>query len=141
MDPDTKSANVATLDSSSAYGPPPDRLADMYSATMIFIEPDPTHTRVVKSWLVTNMFPLSTGNIVGTRDITAPGEKLDLNIQCAGIAQYGLGVDAYAQQLLTSISIANANPYTVNAFANQIDPYVAATTTGYQNEVATIAVN
>jgi hypothetical protein len=141
MDPDTKFANIATLGSGSTYGPPPDMLADMYSATMIFIEPDPTHTRVVKSWLVTNMFPLSTGDIVGSRDLTAQADKLDVNIQYAGIAQYGLGVDAFAQQLLTSISIANANPYTVNAFANQIDPNVAATTTGYQNEVATIAVN
>jgi hypothetical protein len=141
MDPDTKFANVATLDQSSAYGPPPDMLADMYSATMIFIEPDPTHTRVVKSWLVTNMWPLSTGDIVGSRDLTAAGENLTVDITYAGIAQYGLGVDAFAQQLLTSISIANANPYTENAFVNGINADVAATTTGYQNEVATIAFN
>jgi hypothetical protein len=142
MDPDTKFANVATLASastSSTNGPPTDMLADMYSATMIFIEPDPTHTRVVKSWLVTNMFPLSTGDIVGSRDINAQNENLTVDITYAGIAQYGLGVDAFAQQLLTSISIAGANPYTENAFVTAIDQYVSGTTTGYQNEIQQIA--
>jgi hypothetical protein len=142
MDPDTKFANVATLptgDINSPYGPPTDMLADMYTATMIFIEPDPTHTRVVKSWLVTNMFPLSTGDITGSRDLTAANENLQIEITYAGIAQYGLGVDAFAQQLLTSISIAGANPYTENAFVQAIEAAVAGTTTGYQNEIAQIA--
>lgn len=142
MDPDTKFANVATLptgDVNSAGGPPTDMLADMYTATMIFIEPDPNHTRVVKSWLVTNMFPLSTGDIAGARDLTAANENLQIEITYAGIAQYGLGVDAFAQQLLTSISLAGANPYTENAFVQAIEAVVSATTTGYQNEVAQIA--
>jgi hypothetical protein len=142
MDPDTKFANVATLpsgDVNSPYGPPTDMLADMYTATMIFIEPDPTHTRVVKSWLVTNMFPLSTGDITGSRDLTAANENLQIEITYAGIAQYGLGVDAFAQQLLTSISIAGANPYTENAFVQAIEATVAGTTTGYQNEINQIA--
>lgn len=144
MDPDTKFANVATLptgDVNSSYGPPADMLADMYTATMIFIEPDPTHTRVVKSWLITNMFPLSTGDIVGSRDLTAANENLTVDITYAGIAQYGLGVDAFAQQLLTSISIAGANPYTENAFVQAIDAIVYDTSTGYQNEVSSIAAN
>jgi short subunit dehydrogenase-like uncharacterized protein len=106
---------------------------------MIFIEPDPTHTRVVKSWLVTNMYPLSTGDIVGSRDLTAANENLSIEITYAGIAQYGLGVDAFAQQLLTSISIAGANPYTENAFVQAIEAVVASTTTGYQNEIQEIA--
>jgi hypothetical protein len=142
MDPDTKFANVATLataSTDSSSGPPTDMLADMYTATMIFIEPDPTHTRVVKSWLVTNMFPLSTGDIVGSRDLTAANENLTVDITYAGIAQYGLGVDAFAQQLLTSISIAGANPYTENAFVQAIEAVVSGTTTGYQNEIAEIA--
>jgi hypothetical protein len=144
MDPDTKFANIATLstaDVNSAGGPPTDMLADMYTATMIFIEPDPTHTRVVKSWLVTNMFPLSTGDIVGSRDLTVQNENLQVEITYAGIAQYGLGVDAFAQQLLTSISIAGANPYTENAFVNSIDQNVLYTNTGYQNEVDQIAAS
>jgi hypothetical protein len=141
MDPDTKFANVATLSTDSTYGPPTDMLADMYSATMIFIEPDPTHTRVVKSWLVTNMFPLSTGDITGQRDLTTAQENLTVDITYSGIAQYSLGVDAFAQQLLTSISIAGANPYTENAFVQAIEAVVSSTTTGYQNEVADIAAN
>jgi hypothetical protein len=85
------------------------------------------------------MFPLSTGDIVGSRDINAQNENLTVDITYAGIAQYGLGVDAFAQQLLTSISIAGANPYTENAFVTAIDQYVSGTTTGYQNEIQQIA--
>ncbi|WP_144106696.1 hypothetical protein [Paraburkholderia sp. BCC1886] len=139
MDPDTKFANVATLTPITGLAAPTDMLADMYTATMIFIEPDPTHTRVVKSWLVTNMFPLSTGDIVGSRDLASANEPLTVDITYAGIAQYGLGVDQFAQQLLTSISIAGANPYTESAFISAINADVAATTTGYQAEINQIS--
>jgi hypothetical protein len=141
MDPDTKFANVATLSGITGMSPPPDMLADMYSATMLFIEPDPTHTRVVKSWLVTNMYPTGTGDILGSRDQASALENLTVDITYSGIAQWSLGVDAFAQQVLSAISIVNANPYTESAFINAINADVAATTTGYQNEIAQIAAN
>lgn len=72
MGPDTRFANIATLSGITSMSQPPHMLADMYSVTMLFIEPDPTHTRVVKSWLVTNMYPAGAGDILGSRE---PGER------------------------------------------------------------------
>lgn len=140
MDPDTKVALINTISGNSTTVT--DMLADMYSATMLFIEPDPTHTKVVKSWLVTNMWPKGTGEITGQRDVTAAQEKLDVDVQFAGIAQTGLGVDAFAQTIMSGISITGANPYTRAAFVTALDSNVTAATKSYSSNVtATINSN
>lgn len=131
MDPNTKFANVSTL----AGQRPTDMLADQYAATMLFIEPDPTHTKVVKSWLITNMWPEGTGEITGRRDLTAAAEPVNLDISFTGIAQYSLGVDAFAQRMLDGINITGANPYNRAAFVQAISEEVLSTTKGYQNNV------
>ena len=134
MDPNTKFANVATLTGNQ----PTDMLADQYAATMIFIEPDPTHSKVVKSWLVTNMFPLKTGEITGRRDLTAAGEVQTYDIDFTGIAQYGLGVDAFAQKLLDGIKITGANPYNRAAFVDAITADILATKKSYSENVGVV---
>lgn len=68
-DPETKYANIATI---TGRGPT-DMLLDRYSATMLFIEPDPTHRYVLDAWVTTNMFPKGTGQISAKRDLTSPG--------------------------------------------------------------------
>lgn len=130
MDPNTKFANIATLGNR-----PSDMLADQYAATMAFIEPDPTHTKVVKSWLVTNMFPKTTGEIVGRRELTAGAEPTTYDVGFTGIAQFGLGVDAFAQQLLNGINITGANPYLRPAFVDKISADILAAKKGYQSNV------
>lgn len=134
MNPDSKIAGIGTID---AF--PADMLADQYSATCIFIEPDPTHRKVVKSWLTTNMFPLSTGDIIGKRDITANGETSSLSIGFSGFSQYNLGSNILAQKLLNNINITNANPYLREAFVSDISSDVnAAANTGYRNNAQTL---
>lgn len=137
MDPNSKFANVATLGGRK----PADMLADNYAATMIFIEPDPTHSKVVKSWLVTNMFPTGTGEITGRRDLTAAADTPTLDITFTGIAQFGLGVDAFAQKLLDGISLTGANPYLRPAFVNGISDDVLRAKKGYANEVQTLGAS
>lgn len=127
MDPYTKFASVTTLSGSK----PTDMLADNFAATMIFIEPDPTFTHVVKSWLVTNMWPKKTGEILGKRDLTTAAEQLSLDIDFTGICQFGLGVDAFAQTLLTGINITGANPYLRAPFVSEISADVAAAAKGF----------
>ncbi len=122
MDPNSKVANVGTLGNNA----PTDMLADQYAASMIFIEPDPTHRKVVKSWLCTNMFPLETGDIVGSRDLTSAMNLQELSIRFSAITQYGLGVNTFAQKLLDNINITNANPYLRPAFIDKIHADVAA---------------
>lgn len=131
MDPHSKVANIGTLSGNK----PTDMLADMYSATMLFIEPDPTHTKVVKSWLCTNMFPTGTGEIVGRRDLTAAGEQTTYDITFTALSQFGLGVDQFAQQMLDGINITGANPYLRPAFINQVAADVRAAANGYEQQV------
>ena len=134
MDPDTKFANLSTMGKK-----PADMLADMYAATMLFMEPDPTHTHIVKAWLVTNMFPKTTGEITGTRDLTQAGEPLTHDVAFTGIAQYSLGVDAFAQQMLNGINITGANPYNRPAFVQAITQDVAATKKSYSSNVSDLS--
>lgn len=133
MDPNSKYAGIATLGQR-----PSDMLADMYSATMLFVEPDPTHTKVVKSWLTTNMYPKTTGEIIGKRDITSASEPSNYNVEFTGISQFGLGVDAFAQRLLDGINITGANPHMRPAFVQQIQADILATRKGYENGVETL---
>ncbi len=127
MDPESKIANIGTMESNR----PDDMLPDRYSATMIFIEPDPTHRRVVQSWLCTNMWPKGTGDITGKRDLTSGGEVRTLEIEFTALTQHGLGSDYLAQALLDNINITNANPYMRPAFIDGISPDVAAQQKGY----------
>lgn len=136
MNPQSKVANVGTL----VGNRPTDMLPDMYSATAIFIEPDPTHRKVVRSWLVTNMFPLSDGDVTGNREVKAALQMSNISIPFAGIAQYGLGPDMLAQQLLDQFRLDNANPHLRPAFVEGVAPDVAAATSvGYAAQVADLS--
>jgi hypothetical protein len=128
MDPNSKVANIGTLGAAA----PDDMLADQYAASMIFIEPDPTHKKVVKAWLCTNMFPKGTGDIVGSRDIGAAMNMQELSIEFTAITQFGLGVNTFAQQLLDNINITNANPYLRPAHIQKISADVEKAPTGYK---------
>lgn len=131
MDPYSKTANIATLNSKR----PEDMLADMYTATMAFIEPNELHTKVVKSWLCTNMYPQGTGEIVGRRDLTAAGEQTTYDITFSALTQFGIGVDQFCQTILDGMNITGANPYLRPAFATEISADVKAATKGYEENV------
>lgn len=131
MDPNTKYPGIISLTGQR----PTDLLPDFYSATMCFFEPDPTHSKVVKSWLVTNMFPQSTGEINGRRDVTAALEPVSYDIVYGGLAQTGLGVDAFAQRILDSMSLTGANPNLRPAFVDNITADVQAARRGYANNI------
>lgn len=136
-DPDTKYALAGILNQS-----PSDMLADWYSMTCMFIEPDPTHSRAVQAWLTTNMYPRGTGDITGKRDLTAASELNNLSIEFAGISQYGAGVTAFANRLLGELktTITHADPFMRPAFVQNIAADVdAANNTGYKTQAATVA--
>lgn len=135
MDPDTKIAGINTLAISSVT----DMLPDMYAATMLFIEPDPTGATVVKAWIGTNMYPTTSGPIEGSRDKTQAGQESTLEIPFSGVYQYGIGVNLFAQSILGQMSLTGANPYNQAAFIQAIDADVASSTDGYATSVATVA--
>ncbi len=128
MDPESKFAMVGTL----AGTKPDDLLADWFTASMLFYEPDPTNQRVMKAWITTNMMPKGTGDITGKRDLTVAKELSNISIEMTGISQYGVGPRAFAQRLLDGINRANANPSLRPAFIDKIASDVeAANISGY----------
>lgn len=135
QDPDSKVANIATLGGQV----PTDMLMDMYSMTCAFIEPDPTHSKVVKSWLCTNMYPQGTGEITGRRELAAAGEAVTYDINFTAISQVGVGVDAFCQTLLDSMSIVGANPYARQSFVDGISADVAKQSEGYGSRITGLA--
>ena len=138
MDPYSKFATINTLNQDKKIG---DMLADRYSMTVAYIEPDPTHTRVVKAWIGTGQFPRTGGEIIGARDITAGGEATNHSIEFTGIYQFGLGVNRFCQTLLDNIDITGAQPYTMDSFIQGISEDVKATERGYATNVDDIARN
>lgn len=117
MDPNTKYPGVV-MNSLSTL--PTDLLPDYISATMLFVEPDPTHTKVVEAWLCTNMMPETGGDNTGRRDLTAAGETADYSVTFSAITQVGHGVRRFGQQLLDSLNMTNVNPNYRPAFMEEI---------------------
>lgn len=130
-DPDTKVPNISTLSGTK----PSDLLADMYTMTVLFIEPDPTQQTVVKAWLCTNMAPKTTGDVTAKRELSSAMEQLELQIEFTALSSSTLGVRLFAQAFLDSINMANANPNLAPAFLDGIQADVAAATTGYIAQV------
>lgn len=131
MDPNAKVALINTL----AGNRPDDMLADQFTCSMLFMEPDASHKRVIKSWLGVNMMPKTTGEIVGKRDIASANEMPTLSIEFTGIFQFNLGTNTFAQSILDSISMKNANPYLSPSSVAAIDANVAASANGYKGGI------
>lgn len=130
MDPDTKIANVGTLATA-----PTDMLPDRYTMTTLFIEPDAVHGKVAKAWLCANMMPKGTGEIIGTADRQSAMSLLELTIEFTALTQKSNGVDYWAQQVLNTIKITDANPYMRDAFYKEIAADVQAANTGYAKSI------
>lgn len=138
-DPDNKVPLINTLTTSRPYT----MLADISSATMLFVEPDATHTKVAKAWLGTNMRPRDNGKVEGKRDLTSPGDLSELSVGFTGVYQSGIGVDTFAQAILNSLNMNNANPNLRPAFARGIQAEVYATgrgLAGNMNDLASTAL-
>lgn len=135
MDPDTKYALASNLGDNTNRP----WTAEQYTATVLFLEPDASHKRVVKAWLCTNMMPKNNGEEDGRRDLTTAGELLTLSIEFTAITQTGVGVRALAQSLLDNLNRTNANPYLREAFLEGIDSDVAKAQNSYANTMAAVA--
>lgn len=138
MDPNAKVAAITTTPRGREIK---DWLPDMYSFSMLFIEPDPLHRHVVKSWVVSNMFPQGTGDIVGRRDITAAWEFQPIDITFGGIAQFGPGPDQFAQRVLDRLDTTGAAPTQRAAFIQSIQEDITAANQGYQGSIEQVARN
>lgn len=135
MDPDTKYAMLNTLGVATVK----DMLADWYSATLLFVVPDPLHKTVDRAWVTTNVFPFSAGTNTAKRDLKTGQEILIHDIEYSGISQYGLGVNAFAQTLLDAINVKNADPFMRKSFIQARSADVTAAATGYESGLEKVA--
>lgn len=131
LDPHSKVASINTLPGVKV----PDMLADRTSATMLFIEPDPTHSQVVKAFLSANMMPKTSGENIASKDKTQAGETASYDIEFTGIVISNIGVMKFAQSILDTISITGASPYNRNAFVDTIDADVMKQGKSYSNGI------
>jgi len=95
-DPETKVPRVIQ----HTGGDVDDMLMDYRGMTVIFFEPDVTHTKVISSWMGTGMMPRVGGTHEGQRDLTAAGEGVEHSIEFTGVFDVGEGVQQTAQKLL-----------------------------------------
>lgn len=136
MDPITKIPNIVTLNNSDK---PTDMLSDVTGATMLFFEPDPTFTTIQEAWLCTNMFPNTTGDVVGRRDMTAAGQNQEITVEFTAVTQHGVGVLNFAQKVMNSMNMTGTNPNLQDAFVTAISADVAAIDEGYTESVNTMS--
>lgn len=122
LSPDTQFPLISTLSGTK----PQDYLADWNTMTCLAIEPDPLQQKVVRSWLTCNMMPKGTGDITGKRDLTTTKELITFDVEFTGISFVGIGINAFAQKILTSINIGGAVPYNRPSFIQDISADVAA---------------
>lgn len=135
MDPESKYPRIIA----NTGRKPDDLLLDFKTMTVLFFEPDPTHTKIVEAWLCTGMMPKSNGTVEGRRDLTSAGEGLELDIEFTATTQHGIAVRAAAQSVLDEINRYNLNPNARAAYADQIDADVRAGNAGYVEQVAEMA--
>lgn len=137
MDPNTKMPRVI-----AAGVRPSDLLPDYYSMSVLFVEPDPSGTRVIRSWLCMNMFPLEGIEVTGRRNITEDMQEQEYTIRFSSMAQVGEGVDNFAQQMLNSLTFTGLNANTQASFVQSIDPDVlASANVGWASKLNDLAVD
>jgi hypothetical protein len=135
MDPETKYPRVV-----NNAEKPTDLLPDYTGMTVLFLEPDPTGTKVITAWLSTNMRPNSNvAEITGNRDVTAALQGQDYSVEFTALTQVGEGVNTFAQELLDNMTLTGANPNLQEAFVREIDADVKAGESGYAEQIAKMA--
>lgn len=135
-DPIVKRALIGTLSDV-----PGDALADLYSFSALFFEPDPTHRYVQRAWLGGGMYPKTSGDIEGMKAPLDPGETKTFTIEMAGFYQYGENVRKLAQEQLDKMNIQGANPFNTPAFVDGVDPDIEAANNGYNESIEKVKDN
>lgn len=134
-DPETKVPRVVA----HTNGRVEDLLPDYRGMTVMFFEPDTTHTKVEKAWLITAMMPRVGGTVEGQRDQTAAGEGLEHSIEFTGVTTVGEGPKRIAQKFLDEMSLTGVNVNLRPAIVDQISEDVKAAEEGFGDQVAAAA--
>ena len=133
MDPTTKQPGLMNLD---GVDQPEDALADMFSFTTLYIEPDPLRRGVVWAWLGTNMQPTTSGILESQMDPTTGQPVPEISIEFKGMYVSNAGVRQFAQTILDNFNYVNAGPMQRPAFVDAINAEVKDANNGYAEALA-----
>lgn len=114
---------VAQLDNASK---PSDWLPDRYTMSLLAYETDPLMQYVVQAWVLTNMYPKVTPEVLGSFSITEGDQITPYSLQWQHITDVGQGAYDLAQQHLESLTLVGADPMRTPSFVDEIDADVAA---------------
>lgn len=130
-DPDTQVPNVATRAGVQVE----DFLLDYIGGTVLFFIPDRTFRYVDQAWLTTAFYPKTFPQVEGTRDVTVGNDLLEISMEFAGVTMSSVGVNAFAKEILDTMSITNTNPMYRRAFINEISADTLATNQTYRDSL------
>lgn len=127
-DPETGHPGIAAINSSVE-----DFLADMFSMTVLYIEPDAYQRKAVNAWWCTNMAPRSNGQDVGSRDPNQGPQSNELSIEFTSQQDTTWGVMELANRELERMKLYGLRPMERKAWMEAVKGDVDATTGGYFN--------
>jgi hypothetical protein len=133
-DPETKVPRVVAMGETVE-----DLLPDYQGMTVLFFEPDPTHGKVEKAWISTDMKPRTGGTIEGSRDLSAAGETLEHSIEFTAVTQTGESVLRVAQKFLDEMNLQGINVNLRPAIVDAVAADVAKSEEGIIDQVAQAA--
>ena len=136
-DPNTGIANINTLSSTTRT----DMLADVYSGTILFFEPNPCFAEPQDAVLCCNVFPKGAGDRTMSRELGQVGDKVTLNVEWGCIAQRGYGVLKLAREMMQLINIAGANPTMAVPLVSEASADAQSARRSFQQGVADLAAN
>ena len=90
------------------------------SIDVMFIEPDPTHTVVVRAWSCENFHPTGVRGEAGERDFMRAGVRGRVVVRFKAAIKQDEAVFAQAHSLLNGVILASANPHEAKAFVNVV---------------------
>lgn len=139
-DPTTKQPGVMNL--VSGTDEPTDHLADFYSFTMLFIEPDPLGRYAIDAWLVSNMYPKQSGTHEVGFDRAADFAVPELQVGFTGIPVRSVGVQQLAQEILESINYLNAGPIQQLAHVSSVSTAIqSVVSNGYREYMSSYSAS
>ena len=124
-----------------------DYLPDFNSMSVLFIEPDRFHQRVVEAWFCVNMMPKGSGDLNGGREIGGAGQGRDVNIEFTCMTLMSMGVLQFAQSVLDELNYIGLNPQTRRSSVEEISAAIRdvqdgnKSNIGYSHQVDEIATN
>ena len=120
LDPDSGRILASSLDKA-----PSDWLSDWYSMSLLVFEPDTMFRNVRRAWVSVNMYPLTTGDIIGVKDPDNDKSILDLSIGFSALTVTNEGTRRFAQEILCGMEIKGALPAKTKFFMDGIDADVS----------------